>query len=310
LAARVPSDLSAAVSGLCARSRAAPTVNVRMLSSPMKTNAGCLSRSAPPREAAARGFTLIELLVVIAVIAILAGLLLPALAKAKEKGRQAKCNSSLHQIHLSTSMYAEDNRDQFHHVGGSIPNNGQWTANPKSDVVLAADHGLAYWAIGYWRYFSGAREVFRCPSAKVVDEWREDGLRYPHEFWLNSTFGINRYVVNPYGPGAGDRPRKLSDFKSPQTTIFCQDSAEQRMEGDEDSIGLFPGHKEILTQWRFSLAGLYPGLKMEWEWFRHNRRCDTLWIPGNVSSIRFVSYTKGVDYRWYTGDEPLEHPRF
>ena len=99
-------------------------------------------------------------------------------------------------------------------------------------------------------------------------------------------------------------------LSSSPSTIFCQDSAEQRMEGDEDSIGLFPGYKEILTQWRFSLAGLYPGLKMEWEWFRHNRRCDTLWIPGNVSSIRFVSYTKGVDYRWYTGDEPLEHPRF
>jgi prepilin-type N-terminal cleavage/methylation domain-containing protein/prepilin-type processing-associated H-X9-DG protein len=266
------------------------------------------------RRARQPGFTLIELLVVIAIIAILAGMLLPALSKAKEKGKSAVCFGNLKQINLATSMYADDNNDYWYAVrsgtGYDIPNNGQWFANASSTVELAPNHSLAYWGVAYSPMIGQARRVFRCPSAKKVDEWRETGLRYPSEFWLNSSYGLNprSYQVS------STEIRKRSAIKNPQTTIFCQDSAEQKMEGEEDSVGLFSGYRYILTQWigNNGTGGLsyseYDRYPFQWEWFRHNRRCNTLWAGGHVSTIRYEGLNKGCDYRWYTGEDPVVQP--
>ena len=181
--------------------------------------------------------------------------------------------------------------------------------------MLAPDHPLAYWGVAYYQYVGTQTRIFRCPSAKTVDEWREDGLTYPSDFWLNSSYGINRYLLNPPDPAnpaslqtdaSGNTvKRPMAGLKNPATTIMVQDSAEQKMEGPSDSWGLWPGYSENLTQWKYDLASLYPGRKMDMEWFRHRRRGNALWVSGNVSS---TPLNKGVDYRWYTGESGAATP--
>jgi len=92
--------------------------------------------------------------------------------------------------------------------------------------------------------------------------------------------------------------------------ILVQDAAEQKMEGADDSIGLFPGKSQILSQWigqppYGGLSSLYGGYHFENEWYRHCPVNNTAWVDGHVSKIRWTGLNKGIDYRHYTGVEPL-----
>jgi prepilin-type N-terminal cleavage/methylation domain-containing protein/prepilin-type processing-associated H-X9-DG protein len=96
------------------------------------------------------GFTLTELLVVIAMIGVLAGLILPALAGARESARRAACSSNLHQLGIALNLYSRDWRDRF-----PVEEN---CGNPQSAVKAAL-----------FPNYVAVREVFYCPSAQRVE---------------------------------------------------------------------------------------------------------------------------------------------
>jgi prepilin-type N-terminal cleavage/methylation domain-containing protein/prepilin-type processing-associated H-X9-DG protein len=132
----------------------------------------------------ASGFTLIELLVVIAIIAILAAMLLPALAKAKNKAQQAVCLSNLKQWGLADSMYVDDNnqifpfpRYQDNYASAVLQDNPPWLSifplhnkNEGDDVWFNAlpsyvgNKPLYVWAMDP-TYFYGSKSIFTCPTA-------------------------------------------------------------------------------------------------------------------------------------------------
>jgi prepilin-type N-terminal cleavage/methylation domain-containing protein/prepilin-type processing-associated H-X9-DG protein len=114
----------------------------------------------------ARGFTLIELLVVIAIIAILAAMLLPALASAKQRAWTITCNSNLHQISLGMMMYADDAHGLYPESGGDIP----WgQKDPHTHMAGWLEQIVS---------FTQTTNIYHCPANKLVPQDQQSWFNY------------------------------------------------------------------------------------------------------------------------------------
>jgi len=150
-----------------------------------------------------RGFTLIELLVVIAIIAILAAILFPVFAKARDAARAASCKSNLKQIVTGAMMYSQDYDEKLI---------SSWDAYVNPGTAVAGANNTSYW-MGFIQPYTKNYRIFYCPSYNGPIDDNLPGNP------MNPQYSSYGHAHNFLGWGLANTP-SMAGILSPAETIY------------------------------------------------------------------------------------------